>query len=88
MGTFELEVGHLAFDDSRVGPVAAQGQPFAGDVAEQRADKKGDRVASGKPRWKRETARRRRRRVPVKLRRSGSRPATVAASYMVRRTAR
>src|SRR5581483_2061919 len=87
-GALALVVGHLALDHARVGAVAAGRQALGGDLAQEPVDKKGERAASGRPRWKRPTARRRTRRVPTKLSRSGSNPARAAASYMVRRTAR
>src|SRR6266536_5957490 len=88
VGAFELEVGHLALDHARVAALAAGRQARGGDLAQQAGDKRGARSGLVRPRWKRGTARRRTRRVPVKLRRSGSRLARAAASAIVRRMAR
>jgi hypothetical protein len=87
-GPFELVVGHLPLDDARVAALPARGQTLGGDLAQQALDKKGRYSGRRTPRWKRGMARRSTRSVPVKLSRSGSSWAAVAASYMVRRIAR
>src|SRR5207245_10637684 len=86
-GPLEREGGQLALGHARVAALAARGQPGGGDRGQQPPGKRGGRSGVRRPRWKEATARRRMRRVPVKRSRSGSTPARVAASYMVRRTA-
>lgn len=63
-------------------------EPLGGYLEQEPFEQRGGGVALGKPRWKRPMARRRMRSVPVKLIRSGSSPAMVAASKIVRRMAR
>jgi uncharacterized delta-60 repeat protein len=87
-GALELEIGHLALDHARVAALATGRQARGGDLAQQAVDKRGASSGLVRPRWKRPTARRRMRSVPVKLRRSGSTLARAAASTIVRRTAR
>jgi len=71
------EVAHLALDGPGVVARAAGREPLGSDLGQHAGAKRGRR--SGGVRWARGMARRRTRRAPVKLRRSGSMPSRSAA---------
>ena len=84
--------GDAPFDDPRVAAVPtwrqAQVSDLGEEVVQEAVDKKGVAVEEVRARWQRGIVRRRRWRVPVKLRRSGSRCSRAAASAIRQRMAR
>ena len=85
LGSFQVKVGHFALDDPRMGAVIALGQLIAGNVPQEpliplRLLCRGHHLKLGMASPTRRTA-------LIKLRRSGSMPARMAASCMTRRTA-
>jgi hypothetical protein len=92
-GTLGVEGGgDAAFDDAGVGAILGWGQAEAGDLGEEvgqeAVDTTGEASGEARARWQRGMARRSRWRVPVTLRRSGSRAARSAASAIRQRMAR
>jgi hypothetical protein len=91
-GALEVELELAPFDDAGVGAVAPWWQAKSGDLIEEigqeEVEKKGVVSWAARARWQRGMVRRRRRRVLVKLRQSGSRSARAAASAIRQRMAR